>query len=258
MRGMSNENEGAPKSPAEWEKLLDWLKRPEARPLLAVCGLLGVLAAALLGGFELGLLSAAAGVLILVIWLLWGSLEKLSGTSTLNLEDALTLAPPSAEEEHKQALLRALNDLEYERSVGKISQQDYSELSARYRAQAKQLIKILDDERTVALERAEQLVLQRGESHSRRPRAKGRARHEGGADTRRADTSRVEKKSEKAKVPTRPCADCSARNDLDSLFCKRCGHKLASDGQRLCGACPAVYEQSLTTCPQCGVSGEVA
>jgi hypothetical protein len=42
-------------------------------------------------------------------------------------------------------VLRALKDLEYERSVGKISPEDYAELSAKYRSEAKRLIQSLDE-----------------------------------------------------------------------------------------------------------------
>jgi len=41
-------------------------------------------------------------------------------------------------------VLRALKDLEFERSVGKIGEDDYAELSARYRADAKRLMQLID------------------------------------------------------------------------------------------------------------------
>ncbi len=95
-------------------------------------------------GVELSLLVVAGGALAGVIALLWASVQSLTGESPLTLEEAMTLGAPSAEEEQKRAVLRALKDLEFERGVGKISEEDYVELSARYRAEAKRLMQILD------------------------------------------------------------------------------------------------------------------
>jgi hypothetical protein len=95
-------------------------------------------------GVELSLLVIAAGALAGVIALLWASVQSLTGESPLTLEEAMTLGAPSVEEEQKRSVLRALKDLEFERGVGKISEEDYVELSARYRAEAKRLMQILD------------------------------------------------------------------------------------------------------------------
>ena len=61
----------------------------------------------------------------------------------------------------KRAVLRALKDLEYERSVGKISPEDYAELSAKYRAEAKRLMQTLDDALEPARQKVEQQLQQR-------------------------------------------------------------------------------------------------
>src|SRR6202012_5863491 len=67
----------------------------------------------------------------------------------------------SAEEEQKRAVLRALKDLEYERSVGKISDEDYQEYAARYRAEAKRLIRTMDESMAEARKRVEQDLAKR-------------------------------------------------------------------------------------------------
>jgi DNA-binding transcriptional ArsR family regulator len=115
--------------------------------LAAVLPAVTVLTALVVGvafGVELSLLVVAGGALAGVIALLWASVQSLTGESPLTLEEAMTLGAPSAEEEQKRAVLRALKDLEFERGVGKISEEDYAELSARYRAEAKRLMQILD------------------------------------------------------------------------------------------------------------------
>jgi len=115
-------------------------------------------AAAILGGIlngiELAFLVLAAGALALVITLMWSSVQSLTGGSQLGFEEALGLGAPSKVEEQKRAVLRALKDLEYERGVGKISAEDYAELSARYREEARRLIQSVDE----ALRPAQQFV----------------------------------------------------------------------------------------------------
>jgi small-conductance mechanosensitive channel len=95
-------------------------------------------------GIQLAFLVLAAGVLTLVISLMWASVQSLTGGAALGFEEALGMGAPSKVEEEKRAVLRALKDLEYERGVGKISPEDYAELSAKYRAEAKRLIQSVD------------------------------------------------------------------------------------------------------------------
>src|SRR6185295_17045835 len=97
-------------------------------------------------GLGPALLVLAAGMLIGVVLLLWSSVGRLTGESPLTLEEAIGLGAPSPEEERKRSILRALKDLDYERSVGKISEEDFAELSARYRAEAKALLKLIEAE----------------------------------------------------------------------------------------------------------------
>jgi hypothetical protein len=112
-------------------------------------------------GVELSMLVIAGGALAGVIALLWASVQSLTGESPLTLEEAMTLGAPSAEEEQKRAVLRALKDLDFERGVGKISEEDYVELSARYRAEAKRLMQILDEGAQPERERAEKALRER-------------------------------------------------------------------------------------------------
>ncbi len=112
-------------------------------------------------GLPVGLLTGAALVLAVVIGLMWQSLQHLSGETELTFEEAFTLAAPTAAEEQKRAVLRALKDLEYERSVGKISEEDFVELSARYRAEAKRLILMVDETLQERRRQAEELLEER-------------------------------------------------------------------------------------------------
>src|ERR1700752_4046946 len=92
---------------------------------------LGSIASAIVVGFTFGLgtgiLVLAGGVLLGIIAILWASGRTLSGDAPITLEEAIMLGAPSATEEQKRAVLQALKDLEYERSVGKVSDGDYQE-----------------------------------------------------------------------------------------------------------------------------------
>jgi hypothetical protein len=122
------------------------MKRP-AVPLALLLPLTTIVGAAVAGalvGIEVSLLVVAGGALVGVIALVWASVQSLTGESPITLEEALSLGAPSAEEEQKRAVLRALKDLEFERSVGKITQEDYVDLSNRYRAEARRLMHLID------------------------------------------------------------------------------------------------------------------
>ena len=119
------------------------------------------LTAGVVQGPASAILVLAGGALIGVIAIFWASVRTLLGETPLSGADAYALAAPRAEEERKRAVLRALKDLEFERSVGKISEEDYVELVARYRGEAKRLLREIDAEAQPRHERAEALVAKR-------------------------------------------------------------------------------------------------
>jgi hypothetical protein len=155
--------------------------------LVAVLPVVTIVSAVVVGvalGVELSLLVIAGGALAGVIALLWASVQSLTGESPLTLEEAMTLGAPSAEEEQKRAVLRALKDLDFERSVGKISDEDYAELSARYRAEAKRLMQILDEGAQPERERAEKALRERiAKSAEAEAKAAEKAASEAAAET---------------------------------------------------------------------------
>jgi hypothetical protein len=131
------------------------------RWVVPVVWLVGVIVTGQFSGIQLAFLVLAGGVLVLVIALLWVSVQSLTGGSALGFEEALGMGAPSKVEEEKRAVLRALKDLEYERGVGKISPEDFAELSARYRAQAKSLMQSVDEALAPALDEAKRVVERR-------------------------------------------------------------------------------------------------
>jgi len=205
---------------------------------------------ALTAGFVQGPASAilvlAGGALVGVIAIFWASVRTLLGETPLSGADAYAIAAPRSEEEQKRAVLRALKDLEFERSVGKISEEDYVELVARYRGEAKRLLRLLDEEAGPRRERAAALV-------AKRFRREGLSNPESAyrdgvkasvkpvdAPATASDTKTKKRKKTRdsaaiaapppsdAPAPTlevspHDCAECGTKNDPDAVFCKKCG-----------------------------------
>ena len=183
--------------------------------------LVAAITAGVFYGVQLVVLTLAAAALLLVIWLLWSSVQALAGESELTFEEAFSLGTRSAEEEQKRAVLRALKDLEYERSVGKIGEDDYHEYAARYRAEAKRLIQVLDENlaegrKQVEVELARRLAKLPGASSGDAPSA-SEAVQEAPEAAELAD-----------KTSSRECSECQAKNELDARFCKSCGKPFAT------------------------------
>lgn len=126
--------------------------------LFVAIGILLAISAGSFAGLPASFLVLAAFTLSLVIGLLWSSLNHLSGDTEMSFDDAYGLAAPTAAEEQKRAVLRALKDLEYERSVGKIGQEDFTVVSAQYREEAKRLIALADESLSQGRKRAEELL----------------------------------------------------------------------------------------------------
>lgn len=194
--------------------------------------LLTLIVAIVLGnlyGVQLVVLTLAASALLLVIWLLWSSVQALAGESELTFEEAFSLGARSAEEEQKRAVLRALKDLEYERSVGKISEDDFHEYSARYRAEAKRLMQTLDENlaegrKQVERELERRLASVRAKSSNGPLESAESPPPKDGAEAQEdsVNTDKIEGSS------GRECTACQAKNEPDARFCKACGKPLTT------------------------------
>jgi hypothetical protein len=103
----------------------------------------------------------------------------------------------AALEREKVLALRTLKELEFDRAMKKISDDDYREISTRLRARATRIMQQLDA----------------GAGH--------RAKIE--ADLAKRLAAR-ETPDTKAQATT--CAACKTQNDVDAKFCKGCGQKL--------------------------------
>jgi zinc-ribbon domain len=179
---------------------------------------LAALGVGALYGAGTAILILAGGVLLGVVAIMWASVRTLSGDSPITLEEAIAMGAPRAAEEQKRAVLQALKDLEYERSVGKIAETDYEELLHRYRADAKRLLRAVDEDLAPLRAKAAAYVA----THlGQDAPAKSLAPDD---DSKKMPLSTVNKTEKKAK--TSPCPSCQVDNDDDALFCKKCGTKL--------------------------------
>ena len=123
------------------------------------------LLAALVAGVFLGLgpalLVGAGAALLGVIALGWKSLAALPEDQLMTLEEALTFAAPSSQEEQKRFVLQALRDLDQKRALGKVTEEDFLNLSVHYRTEAKRLLQSMDIEMSDSRKRAEQALQER-------------------------------------------------------------------------------------------------
>ena len=184
-----------------------------AAPLLT---LVAASVAGSLFGVQLVVLTLAASALLLVIFLLWSSVQALAGESELTFEEAFSLGARSVEEEQKRAVLRALKDLDYERSVGKISEEDYQEYATRYRTEAKRLIQNLNEH---LAEQREQVERELERRLNKDPRKAAASAHPESDETAQIELGNGIPKGLE-------CPACQVRNELDARFCKACGKSL--------------------------------
>jgi hypothetical protein len=182
---------------------------------LPVAGGASALVVGLTASFGSALLVLAATALLSTIGLVWASLRTLSGDAPLPLavESLDRRRGVDALSQKKRQVLRALKDLENERALGKIDAADYAQIAARYREEAKSVMREMEAEVAPARERAEAIA---------RDYLKGR-----GLDTPLPPPAA---KAE-AKVARRPegrmtCPGCGASNEPDATFCKGCGARL--------------------------------
>lgn len=166
---------------------------------LPVASLVAAGSAGAVYGLGTAILVLAGGVLLGVIAILWASVRTLAGDAPITLDEAMALGAPSTAEEQKRAVLQALKDLDYERSMGKIADADYEDLLRRYRAEAKRLLRAVDEDLAPLRARAAAYLTEQLGS------------------TPAAMTTH-----------DRACPSCKTDNDPDALFCKKCGEKLVA------------------------------
>ena len=173
-----------------------------------------------MGWLAQGILILAGTALVGTIGFFWASLRTLSGDAPLpegaSAHAFWTRAPAP---ERKREALRALKDLAFEHSIGKLDDADYAELAGPYRAAAKAVMREMDDGLAPRREKAEALV----KAHLAKETLESVASSPD-ATLRSSDASA--RSSELAASFRLVCDRCLVSNEPDAAFCKKCGTSL--------------------------------
>jgi hypothetical protein len=132
----------------------------------------------------------------------------LAGTLRDDAGEAIGDRTRAALEREKTLVLRSIKELEFDRGMGKVSEKDFAEMSARLRARAARLMRQLDAGSLYRAEIEKEVAkrLEKTASH---------------------DVGRPGPPSAPAKArSTIACGSCAATNDPDAKFCKNCGGRL--------------------------------
>lgn len=202
-------------------------------PIATVVSAIGVGAFASVGS---GLLVAAAGTLLGTIAFLWASLRTLSGDAPLpyGLEEGALRDEVDALAEQKRRALRALKDLEAERALGRIDDADYELVQASYRAEAKEVMRRMDERAAPSRADAERIARAYLKQHM--PEALNSPKENRKAAERDDDEEALGDAALPApnvplKAASKPteridriaCPKCGGSNEGDAVFCKHCG-----------------------------------
>ena len=144
---------------------------------------------------------AAAGAL-------YRMLVPLTAPVVLRTGEPVSERTRAALEREKMLVLRTIKELEFDRSMGKLSAKDFEEMSGRLRSRALALMKQLDMDATGYRAVIEQELSTRLRGSSVIP-------------PRAAAVPST--------APAGTCA-CGSANDVDAVFCKRCGTRLLAQG----------------------------
>jgi hypothetical protein len=124
----------------------------------------------------------------------------------------------AALEREKMLAMRSIKELEFDRAMGKLSDEDWKEMSTRLRARAARLMRQLDAGEGYRSQIERELEKRLGSSNTR-PKP---SRYEDANKGRDADADG----GSATALAERVCAQCSTINDPDARFCKSCGNQL--------------------------------
>ena len=132
-------------------------------------------------------------------------------------------------EREKMLALRSIKELEFDRAMGRLSDDDWREMSGRLRARAARLIRQLDAGSGYRAQIERDLTKRLGVADARLTPSRSESGEDATADAR-LKPSRSEDAEEDAPstevLSERVCASCETANDSDARFCKGCGAKL--------------------------------
>lgn len=186
-------------------------------------------------GAPIAILILAAGTLLGVIALFWGSLRVLSGDAPLPPEiEALDRSGHAVDAlaSRKKMLLRALKDLDNEHALGKLDDEDYHAVAETYRTELKDVLRRIDASlepfRGRAEETARTYLVMEGlvEGGYRGAPAARREPAESDPDASNPSEGKVVSQRLSSEAIRVTCTTCNESNEPDAKFCKGCGERL--------------------------------
>ena len=144
--------------------------------------------------------------------------------------------PEDLEETPKGMALAALREIEFDRETGKLSDEDYASLKAKYTAEA---LAILRTESGDAGAR----VLPSAESPADDPKP--------GLSAGDAVEALIADRVRTLQASNIRCPSCGPRPESDALFCSSCGRSLTVGG---CASCGAPLLPGSSFCEGCGTA----
>ena len=172
-------------------------------------------------GPAMAILVLAAGVMLGVVALLWNSLRVLSGDAGLPPElEAMEAAARGIDalSSRKKMLLRALKDLDNERALGKLDDEDHADIASSYREELKEVLRRIDESLAPHREKAEALA--------RTHLTKSGLADAGYRGELPAKEPAPDPPPEVSSPQRKECAKCAVSNEPDAKFCKGCGAAL--------------------------------
>ncbi len=145
------------------------------------------------------LLSVTVGAAAFAGYTAWRTVAPLTGEEAESTPTSVGGRTRAVLEREKLLTLRAIKDLEFDRAMKKVSEQDFTEMSGRLRIRAAGLIRQLDSTVSYRDEIDRELARRQGP---------------------------VSEAAPTAVAATRACAGCGTANDTDAKFCKSCGAAL--------------------------------
>ncbi len=168
---------------------------------------------------------AAVVVGIVALWLVLQPLIRPRSSPPLPFE------PLDPEETPKGVALAALKEIEFDRETGKLSDEDYELLKAKYTVAAVEALR--GEQKLLVSNDVEALIAAR--VHSLRSASTP-------SDTTAAPLGAS------ASLPT--CDHCGPRPEPDALFCSTCGRRLSA--HQYCNRCGAGLVPGSKFCEACG------
>jgi len=158
----------------------------------------------------LGILLAAGATYFVLIPILRPPVDSASSDSSVGDEGE----DPADDMSPQTVALRALKEIEFDRATGKLSDQDYEALKAKYTGEA--------------------LAAMRGEQ---------------GAGS--GEQMQAVKTAPRALLPAPSCPSHGPRPERDAVFCSECGKRLGS-APGYCARCGSALEDDARYCNRCG------